>query len=71
LSRLGNYVSRADSQILDEPATARALARYLQRGLSCGAVEEAELVAGSGLTASQVATLARPRSDTENLVPLS
>jgi citrate lyase beta subunit len=71
LSRLGNYVSRADSQILDEPATARALARYLQRGLSCGAVEETELVAGSGLTASQVATLARPRSDTENLVPLS
>jgi citrate lyase beta subunit len=69
LTRLGNYVNRADSQILDEPATARALARFLQRGLSCGAVEEAEVTAATGLTADQVASLARPRSDTEHLVP--
>jgi len=69
LTRLGNYVSRADSQILDEPATARALARFLQRGLSCGAVAEDEVTAATGLTADQVAALARPRSDTEHLVP--
>ncbi len=69
LTRLGNYVSHADSQILDEPATARALARYLQRGLSCGAVEEAEVTTATGLTADQVASLAKPRSDTEHLTP--
>ncbi len=63
-ARLGAYVSRSASQILDEPATARALARYLQRGLACGAVAEEEVSGPTGLTAVQVAALARPRSDT-------
>jgi citrate lyase beta subunit len=65
--RLADYVSRADSDILDEPATARALARYLQRGYACGAVDEAELVERTGLDPIRLETLARPHSDTETL----
>ncbi|HYP45635.1 MAG TPA: aldolase [Propionibacteriaceae bacterium] len=65
--RLGDYVSNTGSGILDEPATARALARYLQRGHACGAVEESELVSGVGLQVAQLAELARPHSDTESL----
>jgi citrate lyase beta subunit len=70
LARLANYVTRTDSAILDEPATARALARFVQRGLTCGAVDEPEVTDATGLRAADVAALAQPRSDTENLVPL-
>ncbi len=66
-TRLANYVSRGGSGIMDEPATARALARYLQRGHACGAIGSAELAADTGLDAEAVATLARPRSDTEGI----
>ena len=36
--RLRTYVGRQESGILDEPATARALADFVLRGLDCGAV---------------------------------
>ncbi|MET7420791.1 hypothetical protein [Dactylosporangium sp. NPDC005555] len=36
--RLDAYLSRRDSGILDEPATARAIARFLLRGVHCGAL---------------------------------
>jgi hypothetical protein len=65
--RLADYVSNTGSGILDEPATARALARYLHRGHACGAVEECELSDVAGLDAAQLAALARPHSDTESL----
>jgi citrate lyase beta subunit len=39
--RLDNYLSRRDSGILDEPATARAIARFLLRGVHCGALPAA------------------------------
>ncbi len=65
--RLADYVGNTGSGILDEPATARALARYLHRGYACGAVEEAELVARAHLDAAQLESLARPHSDTETL----
>jgi citrate lyase beta subunit len=38
--RLRRYLDRQSGGILDEPATARALAGYLLRGLDCGALEE-------------------------------
>ncbi|GAA3334939.1 aldolase/citrate lyase family protein [Amorphoplanes nipponensis] len=38
--RLRRYLGRQSSGILDEPATARALAGYLLRGLDCGALDE-------------------------------
>jgi citrate lyase beta subunit len=67
--RLHDYLVSADTDVMDEPATVRALARYLQRGHDCGAIDEAELVAMTGLTAAQVGALARPRSDTKGVVP--
>ena len=36
--RLAAYVTKSGSGVLDEPATARALARYLHRGFACGAL---------------------------------
>src|SRR6476646_6018741 len=47
-ARLAAYLDRADGGILDEPATARALAGVLLRGLDCGAVDEAEVQAAGG-----------------------
>ncbi len=64
-TRLRNYFSRADSGVLDEPATARALARYLQRGFSCGALGADELLEWSGSSPEQLAALALPHSDTQ------
>jgi citrate lyase beta subunit len=69
--RLRDYLVSAETDVMDEPATARALARYLQRGHDCGAIDDAELVAMTGLTAAQVGALARPRSDTKGVVPKS
>lgn len=40
-ARLERYLSRQESGIADEPATARALAGYLLRGLDCGALDDA------------------------------
>ncbi|MCW2792253.1 MAG: aldolase [Nocardioides sp.] len=52
--RLRTYVGRQSSGILDEPATARALADFLLRGLDCGAVSPEE----AGLDAGRLAALA-------------
>jgi citrate lyase beta subunit len=41
VTRLHHYLNRQDSGIADEPATARALAAYLLRGLDCGALTDA------------------------------
>jgi citrate lyase beta subunit len=43
LARLDAYRRRRSSGVLDEPATARALARYLLRGLDCGALDATEV----------------------------
>ncbi|HEX2357658.1 MAG TPA: aldolase/citrate lyase family protein [Micromonosporaceae bacterium] len=43
LARLDAYRRRRSSGVLDEPATARALARYLLRGLDCGALDVTEV----------------------------
>ncbi|GLB66462.1 HpcH/HpaI aldolase/citrate lyase family protein [Arthrobacter mangrovi] len=60
--RLKNYVHKIGSTILDEPATARALARFIHRGLACGAVEEAEFVRLADIGTGQLAALAHPNS---------
>ncbi|WP_328607392.1 aldolase/citrate lyase family protein [Amycolatopsis sp. NBC_00345] len=41
--RLRDYADQTSGGVLDEPATAEALARYLLGGLHCGALEESEL----------------------------
>lgn len=47
--RVRAYADRVSGGVLDEPATARALTGYLLRGLDCGALDESEVVAASGL----------------------
>jgi len=59
--RLRTYVQRADSSVLDEPATARALADFVVRGVDCGAVSATEVVAATGLDSATLSGLARPR----------
>jgi hypothetical protein len=43
VARLRDYLERRSGGILDEPATARALAGFLRRGLDCGAVDPDEV----------------------------
>ena len=51
--RLAAYLDRRASGILDEPATARALAGFLRRGLDCGALDPTEV----GLSHADLAAL--------------
>ena len=57
--RLAGYASRAASGVLEEPATARALAGYLVRGLDCGAVGSDEVAARAGLDRAALTVLSR------------
>jgi citrate lyase beta subunit len=57
-ARLRDYVDRRESGVLDEPATARALADFVLRGLDCGAVSPDEVAESTGLDVDRLATLA-------------
>ncbi|MDQ1614099.1 MAG: hypothetical protein QOJ60_38, partial [Actinomycetota bacterium] len=56
--RLRDYLQRRSGSVLDEPATARALAAYLVRGLDCGALDEDEVVDAAGVDRNGLAALA-------------
>ncbi len=56
-ARLRSYVGREPGRILEEPATARALAGFLARGLDCGAVTEPELAELTDLDRAGLDTL--------------
>jgi citrate lyase beta subunit len=61
--RLRRYAERAEgseSSVLDEPATARALADFLVRGLECGALPDEDTRRATGMTRSDLTALARP-----------
>jgi citrate lyase beta subunit len=58
--RLHRYATRAEGGILDEPATARALADFLVRGLECGALLDDDTRRATGMTSDELTTLARP-----------
>ncbi|MCI3934867.1 DUF6986 family protein [Streptomyces sp. AN091965] len=60
-ARLAAYASRTAGDIADEPATAKALAGYLLRGLDCGALDTAEVTRLTGLTPAGLQTYAGPR----------
>jgi hypothetical protein len=62
--RLRTYVERRDSGVLDEPATARALADFLLRGIDCGALSQTEVTERSGLDAHRLAGLAHRATET-------
>jgi citrate lyase beta subunit len=54
----------AAGAVVDEPATARALADFVLRGLDCGALTAAEVREATGLAAADLAILAgRPRRE--------
>lgn len=59
--RLRNYVERTEGGVMDEPATARALAAFVLRGVQCGAVGTEEVQALAGVELSQLTALAHPR----------
>lgn len=61
-SRLRAYLNRAGgSGFLDEPATAKALAGFIYRGVLCGAITTDDVLQHIGLDAQQLSTLAHPR----------
>ncbi len=60
-ARLAAYVSRAGGSILDEPATAVALATSLTRAVDCGALTEAEVTGFCGLSPESLTALSRRR----------
>ncbi|GHF69981.1 aldolase [Streptomyces mashuensis] len=58
-ARLRAYVARsAAGNVMDEPATARALATHLLRGLDCGATDPGEVTALTGLGRDDLSRLA-------------
>ncbi|WP_375433125.1 DUF6986 family protein [uncultured Friedmanniella sp.] len=62
--RLGRYLAGpggADGAVLDEPATAQALAAFLLRGMRCGAVSAAEVRELTRVDPDAVAALAARR----------
>jgi len=61
-ARLSAYVSRVEGGVLDEPATARALATVVLRGLDCGALDVAEVETATGLDRTVLEALAGRRA---------
>ncbi|WP_077488975.1 DUF6986 family protein [Sinomonas mesophila] len=59
--RLRNYVQQTVGAVLDEPATARALAAFVLRGVQCGAASAEEVRALTGLDEAELTRLAHPR----------
>ncbi|MFB7667888.1 aldolase [Kitasatospora sp. NPDC056138] len=57
-ARLAAYVAKAGGDVMDEPATAKALSGYLLRGLDCGAVDLSEVTGLTGLDRRQLDALA-------------
>ncbi len=57
--RLKNYVGQVDSGVMDEPATARALADFIVRGLDCGAIDDDEVLETTGIDRPRINHLAR------------
>ncbi|MGN8025504.1 DUF6986 family protein [Microbacterium sp. 22242] len=59
--RLDNYLHGSDATIMDEPATARALARFVVRGLECGALTAEEVRSATGSEPAELVRLAHPK----------
>jgi citrate lyase beta subunit len=56
-ARLAAYLDRVDGAVLDEPATARALAGVVLRGLDCGALDAPEVEAATERPVAEVAAV--------------
>jgi citrate lyase beta subunit len=60
-ARLSAYANHAGGDVMDEPATAKALSSYLLRGIDCGALDTAEVARLTGLTRADLDGFAAPR----------
>jgi hypothetical protein len=60
--RLRNYLEQRAGAVLDEPATARALAWFVLRGVHCAAIDADDLATDVGIGLDTLAALAHPRS---------
>ncbi|MCX5337420.1 aldolase/citrate lyase family protein [Streptomyces sp. NBC_00140] len=60
-ARLARYANHTGGDVMDEPATAKALGGYLLRGLDCGALDIAEVARLTGLTRADLERFAAPR----------
>ncbi|CAM5729376.1 DUF6986 family protein [Streptomyces fumanus] len=60
-ARLARYAGQGGGDVMDEPATAKALGGYLLRGLDCGALDTAEVARLTGLTRADLERFAAPR----------
>ncbi|MGO2050990.1 MAG: DUF6986 family protein, partial [Microbacterium sp.] len=60
-ARLRAYLSKDAGAVLDEPATARALAWFVLRGVQCGAIGADEIRASIGIDVPELTALAHPR----------
>ncbi|WP_299054657.1 aldolase/citrate lyase family protein [uncultured Nocardioides sp.] len=58
-TRLSAYLQKVEGDVMDEPATAKALSGFVVRALRCGAVDPDEVDARTGLGPDQLDTLAR------------
>jgi hypothetical protein len=61
-SRLHAYLSGGQGSVMDEPATAQALAAFLARGLHCGALDYVEAEAATGVSVATLHALAVRRT---------
>ncbi len=59
--RLRSYLAGAEGTVLDEPATAKALAGFLRRGVHCGAVTAEEVTSLTGASSAVLDDLALRR----------
>ncbi len=58
--RLRNYLGQVGGDVMDEPATARALSDFVVRGLDSGALDGDEVTTAIGLEPAELVALARP-----------
>lgn len=63
-ARLRHVHDRTSGAVLDEPATVRALAGFVRRGVHCGAITTDEVAADTGLDDAALAEWASPRRTT-------
>jgi len=57
--RIRAYLSRRETDVMDEPATAQALATAVLRGVDCGALSSQEAAEATGTERAQLEVLAR------------
>lgn len=61
-ARLRTYLARVDGSIMDEPATAQALATTVLRGVHCGAIDPGEAEQATGVPQTTLEALVRRTS---------